>query len=104
MKKHYLKESIIAIVLFSSLASLTYVGIRNTSKGAEKEQISFLQKAVKRATVQCYAIEGMYPPDIKYLENNYGIIINHKRYIVHYEAFAANIMPDISVIQKVRGE
>jgi len=103
MKKFYLKESMVAIIFFAMLAGITYIGIQNTSEGAHKEQISFLEKAVKRAAVQCYATEGMYPPDIKYIEDNYGVIINHQRYIVHYEAFAANIMPDISVLEKAGG-
>lgn len=104
MRKHYLKESTIAIIMFAAAAALVYFGIQDTSKGAAKEQIKFLEKAVKRAVTECYALEGMYPPDIKYLEDNYGVMLNHDCYIVHYEAFAANIMPDIDVLEKAGGE
>ena len=31
-----------------------------------------LKKAIARASVQCYAIEGRYPPSIEYLEEHYG--------------------------------
>ena len=60
--------------------------------------MKILQDAVLRATVQCYAIEGMYPPDVQYLEDNYGVVYDHDRFIVHYEVFASNILPDITVV------
>jgi len=40
----------------------------------------------------------MYPPDVAYLEDNYGVVINHDKYIVHYDVFAGNILPNITVI------
>ena len=104
MKNYRLKEIILPITFFILLLSFIYIGIKNTLMGARSEQMSFLQEALKRATTQCYAIEGMYPPSVKYLEDNYGVMINHKRYIVHYEVFAANIMPDIDVFEKAGGE
>ena len=54
--------------------------------------------AIARACVQCYAIEGRYPPSVQYLEENYGIRIDRNRFHVFYEGFASNIMPDITVI------
>lgn len=56
-----------------------------------------LEKAIKRAAIECYALEGMYPPDITYLEAHYGIQIDHQHYAVYYDAFADNIMPEIQV-------
>ena len=51
-----------------------------------------------RACIQCYAIEGRYPPSVEYLEENYGIQIDHDKYNVFYDGFASNIMPEITVI------
>lgn len=104
MKKRGLKESMLSVIIFVIITSVIYIGIQNTLRGARQEQVHFLQKALKRAAIQCYAIEGMYPPDVKYLEDHYGLVINHKRYIVHYEVFAANIMPDMTVFEKAGGE
>ncbi len=59
-----------------------------------------LKQAVMRAAVYCYAIEGSYPSDISYLEDKYGLIINHNKFIVDYEVFASNVMPDVIVIPK----
>ena len=57
-----------------------------------------LRKAITRACIQCYAIEGRYPPGVEYLEENYGIQIDHDKYNVFYDGFASNIMPEITVI------
>jgi len=92
------KEMILPVVLFLCLLLFLSFGIKNVASASDEESLKILQDAVLRATVQCYAIEGMYPPDVKYLEDNYGIVYDHDRYIVHYEVFAGNILPDITVI------
>ena len=53
-----------------------------------------------RSAVQCYAVEGYYPQDLDYLTDHYGLQINHDRYIVVYEAFASNLPPEVTVLQK----
>lgn len=65
---------------------------------AEAEGAQTLQNAIKRACVQCYAIEGRYPPSVQYLEEDYGIQIDEERYDVFYSGFASNVMPDITVV------
>ena len=64
--------------------------------GSREEET--LKKAVTRASVQCYAIEGRYPPSVEYLEENYGVQINRKKYNVFYDGFASNVMPEINII------
>ncbi len=68
------------------------LSVRSTSEGAIT-----LGNAIQRASVQCYAIEGRYPASIDYLVENYGLQIDSKKYVVFYEGFASNIMPDITV-------
>lgn len=104
MKKSVFKESLVATGIFIFLLVIIYLGIEAVWERGKEEQKDFLEKGAIRAIVQCYAIEGMYPPDIAYLEDHYGIMINHDRYIVHYEIFASNIMPQIVVIEKKRGD
>ena len=50
--------------------------------------------------MNCYAIEGSYPATIDYVEQHYGLQIDHDRYDVFYEIFAENVMPEITVIEK----
>ncbi|WP_418972697.1 hypothetical protein, partial [Allofournierella sp.] len=59
-----------------------------------------LRAAVLERAVQCYALEGAYPPSLAYLEENYGLQVDRSRYIVTYEAFAPNLLPDVTVLQK----
>ena len=59
-----------------------------------------LKNAVVRSAVQCYAVEGYYPENLDYLTDHYGLQINHDRYIVVYEAFASNLPPQVTVLQK----
>lgn len=59
-----------------------------------------LETALRRAAVACYATEGVYPPTIEYLCDHYGVQIAEERYIVFYEVFASNLMPEITVLEK----
>ena len=59
-----------------------------------------LRQAVLQAAVQCYAVEGSYPASLDYLEENYGLLVNHDRFIVTYEAFASNLMPQVNVLER----
>lgn len=84
--------------VFGAVIGLFLNGVLSMSGRMDEEGAQTLRNAIARASVQCYAIEGRYPPSIPYLEENYGIKIDHKRFYVFYEGFASNIMPDITVI------
>ena len=59
-----------------------------------------LETSIRRAAVACYAAEGIYPPNIAYLEEHYGIQIDHDHYAVFYEVFGSNLMPEIMVVER----
>lgn len=59
-----------------------------------------LRDAVLQSAKQCCAIEGSYPASLDYLEQNYGLTINHSDYVVSYEYFAGNVMPSVVVTPK----
>ena len=80
-------------VLF--LSSLNQLDASQEDMGREQ-----LQAAIRRAAVACYAAEGFYPPTIAYLQQHYGIQIDESRYIVFYEVFGENLMPEITVLRK----
>lgn len=75
--------------------------VQQVNNSGQDKQIEILEEAIHKAVVQCYALEGMYPPDLAYVEEHYGIAINHDNYIVHYDLFASNIMPDVKIIEKM---
>ena len=59
-----------------------------------------LKAAVQRSATQCYAVEGVYPPDLAYLEEHYGLQVNHAEFYISYNAFASNLPPDVRVTHK----
>lgn len=84
---------------FAIVVGLFGAGVVFFSQKAENEGGETLRKAIARSSVQCYAIEGRYPPSVDYLVENYGIQIDEKRYSVFYNGFASNVMPDITVVK-----
>ena len=52
------------------------------------------------AAMQCAAVEGAYPARLSYLEEHYGLIVNHQDYAVTYEAFASNVPPSVVVVPR----
>lgn len=94
------KLKIIAVVLIVLFACYFNYAVENVQESSEKERFDILTVAIKRSAVQCYAIEGFYPPNIEYLEKNYGLLVDHDKYVVSYSIFASNIMPDIEVYLK----
>lgn len=79
------------------LAFLT--GISNLTQGRAQEDQVQLEEVLRRSAVACYAAEGIYPPDLAYLEEHYGVQIDQERYTVIYEVFASNLMPDITILE-----
>jgi hypothetical protein len=59
-----------------------------------------IREAVQRSALQCYAVEGAYPPDLRYLEENYGLQVNQQDFYVTYDAFASNLPPTVRVTRR----
>ena len=74
--------------------------VSNLTQGHAGEDMRQLEEALRRAAVACYAAEGIYPPDLAYMQERYGVQIDEKRYIVDYISIADNLMPDITVLEK----
>lgn len=90
---------LVAVILLFFLSALN-----NLSAGNGKEGKDQLEQALKRCAVTCYATEGIYPPDVEYMKEHYGIQIDEERYVVVYDIFAENLMPDITVLDKADEE
>ena len=90
---------ITAIVFMGVIAALVWVlyGISRTSRA---QQADVLKRAITRAAITCYAIEGRYPQNLQYMIDHYGVIVDTDTYVVSYQAFAQNLMPDIHVMIK----
>ena len=87
-----LPAAAVAVLLFFAAA------LNNLDRGRDAESLQQLEEALRRGCVACYASEGIYPPNLTYLEDHYGVQVDEERYTVIYSAFAENLMPDITVL------
>ena len=86
----------IVVAIFALMISWVVVlSGKSSEMTAENSKIAVKEQIGKTIRL-CYSIEGIYPPSIEYLKDNYGLIID-ERYFVHYEIFADNIMPQYEV-------
>ena len=95
----FLRSAILPIVFTVIVGAMVVYGLNQTAASSKSEGLRILEDSVRRAVVKCYAVEGSYPENVAYLEDHYGIHIDRTKYVVHYEIFASNIMPDITVIE-----
>ena len=104
MTRGFLKKINGKAVLFTVLVALIIVvflvALTNLEDGHRKEGKEQLEAAIRRSAVACYAAEGIYPPSVEYLVEHYGIQIDSGKYIVMYDVFAENLMPEITVLEK----
>ncbi len=87
----------VGMLCFLALMLFAFSSVETTNDAEKK---AALEDAILRSALHCYSIEGAYPDSVAYLEENYSLTINWDDYIVHYELFASNIAPDITVITK----
>lgn len=103
MKRKKMMLSMIRGVLLPCVVMVVLLcftsALGNLESGREGEDIRQLQEVLQKGCVACYAAEGVYPPDLEYLKNHYGIQIDEQRYTVYYNRFAQNLMPDVTVLE-----
>lgn len=102
MKKQKNFVLIKVILMLGFLMLAIFCLWRATAKmqdGQRSESLKQLDASIRKATMTCYATEGVYPPTIAYLEKNYGIQIDYAKFTVFYDVFAKNMMPDITVME-----
>lgn len=92
--------SLFTLLLAAAVLLAVAEGVRASEDAYEREARRTLEDSLRRAAVSCYAIEGCYPPSLEYLTENYGVYIDAERYVVFYDVFAPNLMPDITVLAR----
>ena len=100
-RKHEFAQGLaITLVVFAVLIAGAASLFTQVSSVSGEAQTELVEDAVRRAAVTCYAVEGAYPAGIEYLMRHYGLVYDEESYLVIYDAFASNIMPDIRVIER----
>lgn len=92
-----------AALIFIAVLVFVCFSLNNAKNAISDEGLRTAEASIRRASITCFAIEGYYPPSYEYLYENYGVRVDTEKYVVHYEVFASNIMPDISVFRLESG-
>ncbi len=99
MKHRNLTKNIM-ICLLTLYCVASFMAIAQYQDNLRDSHAETLKRSIEKAAVQCYALEGNYPPNLGYLEQNYGIQLDKTKYHIDYFVFASNIRPIINVIEK----
>ena len=98
MKSGLLRRILIMVICLSALTVMLCSCAPSESESAQMvESADAVKTAIMEKALQCYVIEGSYPSDIEYLEENYGLIVNHKDFRIMYTPVAENLPPQIKV-------
>ena len=77
-----------------------FFGVRSFGGYTEEKQLESLERALQRGIASCYAIEGIYPPDLTYLREHYGLSYDETLFFVDYQPVAANLYPDVTILEQ----
>lgn len=95
------RRGVFIILLVCAAVVLAIVlGAQVANRNAREQGAVALRQAILDAAVRCCAIEGSYPLTLDRLEENYGLRVNHKDYVVTYEAYASNMVPSVVVVPR----
>lgn len=95
-RKSWILWALLILLLLGALCLLFSDGGRDIDDSSALA----IREAVQRSALQCYAVEGAYPPDLRYLEENYGLQVNQQDFYVTYDAFASNLPPTVRVTRR----
>ncbi|MBQ9120148.1 MAG: hypothetical protein IJY09_08885 [Lachnospiraceae bacterium] len=99
-KQTLLRSVLIPILIFGVLIGVLLVGTEHFVKVNKEQGVALTEQAIRKAVLTCYAVEGMYPSTLEYLEEHYQLEIDEAKYYISYDCFASNIMPEIYVFER----
>ena len=88
---------VIAVVVSALVLLLVWRSLGSLQTRSRDSGLQVVEAAVVQTVMQCYALEGAYPPDLAYLQTHYGLILDETRYAFVYEVVGDNIYPIIEV-------
>ena len=100
LKKRILQSVNFSVIFFLAIIGLFLYGISAVSNSPVNDEREILTNAINKDIVHCYAVEGMYPPSLSYIEKNYGLTYDRDKYLIDYEAIGSNIMPTVMIIER----
>lgn len=96
--KKLLTLALPALLLLVGLPLCFYLLTGAVGGRAGRESLALAEESVRRAALQCYALEGAYPQSVDYLEERYGVAVDPERFRIDYFYVGSNLMPEIHVV------
>lgn len=99
-KKRILSSVNFSALLFIAVLVVFIIAVSDFADSNAANQKEILTDAINRDIVHCYAIDGSYPPSLDYIEEHYGLIYDHDRFLIDYEVMGSNLMPNVTIIER----
>ena len=96
----HIPAALIYLLVWVLILGIFLFGIRSFSGYTGEKQRESLEHALQRGIASCYAIEGIYPPDLEYLEEHYGLNYDKELFFVDYHPVASNLYPDFTILDR----
>lgn len=90
------------IVSFVFILSVFVAGISSVERGSDSAEMENLTTVINRDLVHCYASKGVYPKNLEYLEDKYGLSYDKDRYEIEYRPLGDNVLPEVVVKRRLR--
>ena len=105
-KKTFIRTFTYSIIIVCVAVIFIY-GFSTVTKSNGDEQKEMLKRATEMALRSCYAIEGVYPKDVSYLETHYGLVVDSKYRVYLTSAeydLMSNVPPSVNVVLSGSGD
>ncbi len=86
------------LFFFVLVLAVCVYGFSAAGRRSDAESLAAVERNIRRAVVECYALEGMYPKSLAYIESHYGVQVDGSDFYVHYQYNGQNIMPEVAVM------
>jgi len=98
------KSVTVLVLLLVMMGVVAYMAMSMTdfASGNDERQMVAVEMAIDSALLQCYALEGSYPPNLQYLSEHYGVMLYEDQFEYLYDVFASNVRPNVQVTPKLR--
>ena len=90
-------RAVAALVACAVILLLGVILFTRMDLDMNRQAVESLQNSVTEACVQCYAIEGTYPTNVHYLEQNYGVRYDGSKYVVTLDADSTHELPAVQI-------
>ncbi len=97
------RRDVIRLLAIAAVLVAAVLLVNRIGTAQETAETEIVRNAVKNAALTCYAVEGAYPDSVEYLREHYRLAYDEDRYLITYDAFASNMIPDIWVTEMGAG-